>query len=42
MTFESTSFKKVSTKSPKQQANKYVLRGNLTIRDGDQAGRVFG
>ncbi|MEE1946494.1 YceI family protein [Pedobacter sp. KR3-3] len=33
MTFEGTSFKKVSTKSPKQQTNKYVLKGKLTIRD---------
>lgn len=33
MTFESTSFKKTATKSPKQKTNNYVLSGKLTIRD---------
>ena len=33
MTFESTSFKKVAVKSPKQTSNMYVLSGKLTIKD---------
>lgn len=33
MTFESTSFKKMPAKSPKQKTNSYVLSGKLTIRD---------
>jgi len=33
MKFESTSFKKRPTKSPKQVSNIYILSGKLTIRD---------
>ncbi|WP_316790261.1 YceI family protein [Pedobacter frigoris] len=33
MKFESTSFKKRPTKTPKQNTNSYILSGKLTIRD---------
>lgn len=33
MTFVSTSFKKLGTKSPKQKTNAYILTGKLTIRE---------